>query len=373
MRSLIPVLTALLVLAHPPAARGGEEAPGAAAAQKAAAWMVKHANEDGTIGPGPAAKAPGVVGLCLTGLAMAPGPRSPETQKVLDKAAAYLVALQQADGSFTIPGQGLENYNTSVVIVALKALNDPKYDEVLAKAKTYVLGCQLDESKGYKEDEHYLAFGGFGYGSAKRADLSNTAFSLDALKAMGVEEGSEAYKNALTFIRRCQDNVETNDAPVMKSGESTGGFVYLPGDGEFGTYKTRAGKEAPKPYGNMTYAGIKSLIYCGAKADSPEMQAAWKWIKEHYDATANPGGKGSEGYYYYAVAFAKAFTAAGTLEFTTAEGKKVNWAKDLSGHLAKLQKPDGSFANDEKRWWEADPVLATAYALIALDYCAAAK
>jgi squalene-hopene/tetraprenyl-beta-curcumene cyclase len=34
--------------------------------------------------------------------------------------------------------------------------------------------------------------------------------------------------------------------------------------------------------------------------------------------------------------------------------------------LMNLQKRDGSWANDNARWWEKDPALVTSYALIAL-------
>lgn len=334
-------------------------------AKKAAGWLLKKANDDGTFGEAPTKGMPGVVGLVVYGLA-----KSPEKPvDKLGKAAAYLASVQQPNGAIALPKFGLENYNTSVAIVALKALNDPKYDEVLQKALKFTLDCQLDEPEGYNAQEHDASFGAFGYGNSKRGDLSNTSFSLDALKAMGVKEDSPAYKNALVFIKRCQDNKETNDSKLMAEGDSGGGFVYLPGDSEFGTVKARSGKEVPKPYGNMTYAGIKSLIYCGVKADSPELKAAWGWIKKNYSVSEVPGGKGPQGYFYYAIAFAKAFTAAGISELELADGKKVNWAKDLAAQLRSMQNADGSFANKDPRWMESDPVLATAYALQALNIC----
>jgi len=33
-----------------------------------------------------------------------------------------------------------------------------------------------------------------------------------------------------------------------------------------------------------------------------------------------------------------------------------------------LQKPDGSWVNENNRWWENDPVLVTAYSLLALEF-----
>ena len=32
------------------------------------------------------------------------------------------------------------------------------------------------------------------------------------------------------------------------------------------------------------------------------------------------------------------------------------------------KKPDGSWVNDNNRWWENDPVLATSYAMLALEF-----
>jgi len=45
---------------------------------------------------------------------------------------------------------------------------------------------------------------------------------------------------------------------------------------------------------------------------------------------------------------------------------EIDWANRLIAKLASLQKPDGSFLNDESRWMEDNPNLVTAYALIDL-------
>ena len=44
---------------------------------------------------------------------------------------------------------------------------------------------------------------------------------------------------------------------------------------------------------------------------------------------------------------------------------------DAGGHLKAMQRQDGSWLNaNSPRWWEGNPVLATAYALLALDSAA---
>ncbi|MGD0088726.1 MAG: prenyltransferase/squalene oxidase repeat-containing protein [Planctomycetota bacterium] len=341
-----------------------------AAAEKAVDFLLKQQNDDGTFGQARGAKVTGVVALVVKALASSPR-KLRDDNPAIAKAVKYILSYRQPSGAVALPEFGLENYNTSCVALALVALENPAYKETLDKAKKFILSCQLDEETGYKKDEHTRAFGGFGYGNSKRADVSNTAFSLEALKALGLEENSPAWKNAVLFIKRCQDNDETNDVAEMKGGDNTGGFVYLPGDSEQGKIKTRSGKELPKPYGNMTYQAVKSLIYAGIKKDDPALQAALRWIKNNYSVKEQPGAPAGQGYYYYLIAFAKAFTATGMGELDLADGKKANWAKDLAAQMVSLQRDDGSFVNTADRWWENDPVLTTAYALDALNLCLA--
>lgn len=366
-----PMLILVFAFAFAFSARAGEvdAAAAKATAEKAVDYLLKQQNDDGTFGKAPGAKATGVVGLVVKALASSPR-KLRDTDPTVAKAVKYMTSLQQPSGAICLPALGLENYNTSCVVLALVALENPAYKEVLAKAKKSLLSNQLDEETGYQKDN--TAYGGFAYGNSKRADLSNSAFSLEALKAMGLEENSPAWKNAVLFIKHCQDNDETNDVAEMKGGDNTGGFVYRPGVGEFGNIKTRSGKELPKPYGNMTYQAVKSLIYAGVKDNDPALQAAYKWIKNNYSVKEQPGAGAGQGYYYYVIAFAKAFTAMGTTELELADGRKVNWAKDLAGQLISLQKDDGSFVNTADRWWESDPVLTTAYALDALNLCVGA-
>ena len=57
-----------------------------------------------------------------------------------------------------------------------------------------------------------------------------------------------------------------------------------------------------------------------------------------------------------------------SLEVATEDGstREANWADDLIDRLAELQNEDGSFRSVNDRWMENDPVLITAYAMVAL-------
>jgi squalene-hopene/tetraprenyl-beta-curcumene cyclase len=118
----------------------------------------------------------------------------------------------------------------------------------------------------------------------------------------------------------------------------------------------------------MTYAGLKSMIYAGLTAEDPRVKAAVDWITQHYAVDNNPG-MGSAGLYYYLHTFAASLSAAGLDEVTDSDGKRHDWRADLIGELARRQQPDGSWSNENRRWFENDKNLATTFALLALSYC----
>jgi len=67
----------------------------------------------------------------------------------------------------------------------------------------------------------------------------------------------------------------------------------------------------------------------------------------------------------------RALSAAGldALPKHKAEGE-IRWREEVARKVMSLQKPDGSWVNENNRWWENDPVLATSYSLLALEFAA---
>jgi squalene-hopene/tetraprenyl-beta-curcumene cyclase len=118
----------------------------------------------------------------------------------------------------------------------------------------------------------------------------------------------------------------------------------------------------------MTYAGLKSLLYAGVNADDPRVVAAVKWLQSNYSVEENPG-LGDSGLYYYYHLMAKSLDAVGSPTFTDAGGEEHNWRGELAAALIKRQSPNGSWVNENNRWYEGDPNLATAFALLSLSYC----
>ncbi|HEV3237804.1 MAG TPA: prenyltransferase/squalene oxidase repeat-containing protein [Gemmataceae bacterium] len=316
-------------------------------------------------------KNPGVTGIVVTGLL--------ETGKVnarepfVAKGLKYIESLINPKAGHIAgkdPKVQLQNYVTSVNVMALVAADRESYKQVIGDAVKFLKKLQWDEEEGKNPSDDY--YGGAGYDSQSRPDLSNTQFFLDALKAAGVPKDDPALKKAMIFVSRCQNlKGETNDQP-WAGRVNDGSFIYSAANGGQTKVADNLPPDAPIPgYGSMTYAGIKSLIYCGASKDDPRIKKAYEWIQKNYTVEENPGMpkiRSQWGLYYYYHSMAKCLDTLGIDEVVDSEGKKHDWRADITAALAKRQKDNGSWVN-ENHWLEADPNLVTGYALMTLGYC----
>lgn len=347
-----------------------------AAIQKAAGFLLKVQQPDGAFVP---AQAPvGMDALVLRSLVTAPGVDS--NSPAITKGYEKLLSFQLESGG--IYKDSLANYNTAIAVSALAAADTPEYRPAIDKAVAYLKSLQWTDAiagpKGEKIDPKNPWYGGWGYGGlsrgAARPDLSNVQMTLDALHDSGLKPDDPAYQAAMKFVSRLQNSSETNDQPW--AGDD-GGFIYGPsadGKGESfaGEYTDANGKRMLRSYGSMTYAGLKSMIYAGLTKDDPRVKAAWNWIRSNWTLDENPGIRANDpanaqyGLYYYYYTLARALRAYGEPMITDAQGNRHDWRVDLIGKLASLQKEDGSWVGD-KRWMEDNPILTTSYALSALS------
>ncbi len=310
-----------------------------------------------------AAAGPAVTALVTTGL-LRHG-RSPEDPQVA-KAIKYVEGFVHEDGGIYAEGTH-KNYETCVALMCFKEANrNGKYDALIKKADAYIKSTQWGGDGKTTADD--VQFGGAGYGrSGDRPDLSNTSFLVDALRAAGNAEDSEAVQRALIFISRCQNLESEHNTTPFAAKLNDGGFYYTPAAG--GTSQAGTDEETGglRSYASMTYAGLKSMIYAGVKHDDPRVKAALGWLRKHYDLDSNPG-MGSSGQYYYYHTFAKALSALGQDKFVDDKGVEHDWRKELIDELASRQRPDGSWVNENSKWLEGDASLVTGYALLALSY-----
>jgi squalene-hopene/tetraprenyl-beta-curcumene cyclase len=330
---------------------------------KGLAWLKQHQNGDGSWSLD---DYPALTALPLWAYMGDPQRTPGEKPDYIQKGYDFIVSSARPDGG--IYRKGLANYNTSISLVALVLAQDGKFDSLIRAAHDFVIGQQAKGLADASMD------GGIGYGPVGAArehpDLSNTVIALEAIRrseAIANKERPDGPKldwdAAIAFIQRCQNLPGVNKEPyVSTSADDKGGFIYFPGDSSAG----ETGKGGARSYGSMSYAGLLSYIYADLARTDPRVTNAVDWLKGHYSVDENPG-MGLDGLFYYYQVMAKALSTYGAPELSLANGKKVEWPKELVLKLIDLQQDDGSWANESGRWMEKDPVLATAYAVLTLE------
>lgn len=293
------------------------------------------------------------------------GPKHP----VVERAVARMLQYEQTDGGIYDRRQDLGNYQTSVVLSCLAELRSDAHAARIARAQHFLTQLQYGSDDSVDDTNNW--YGGAGYSSSKRPDLSNTQMMLEALHASGLSKDDPVYQRALRFITRCQNNDDTNDQPFA-DGASDGGFIYTAADGglskanpEIELIKTR-----PISYGSMSYAGFKSMLYADVSRNDPRIEACLRWIRANYTVDENPGLRGNaarEGLFYYYHVFAKALDAWGEPLIVDDKGVSHNWRLDLCRKLVSLQNKDGSWSNERTRWLEGDENYVTALAILSIQ------
>lgn len=295
---------------------------------------------------------------------------SDEIPAYLERGFEWLLSQQKEDGG--IYALGHASYNTASSIMALLARDKSEDVPAILKARAFLTGQQTDQGTQGAADQAYD--GGTGYGSSpEHSDLSNTLFALEALHASrhlldGVPDQPKLnWEAALTFVSRCQNLTATNDLDwASDNPQDRGGFIYYPGASKAGERELGDGRTALRSYGSISYAGLLSLVYADLDQNDPRVEAVLEWLGKNYTLEENPG-MGLQGLYYYYQAMAKSLAAAQISELTLEDGSKVDWRKKLSTRLLALQQTDGSWINENSRWWENNPVLVTSYVVMALE------
>lgn len=310
---------------------------------------------------------PAYTALAITAAMRDPNLDLKATPQHIKKAYTWLLSNQKKTGA--IYGKGLATYNTATSIMALVASGDEAHVQPILNARSFLISQQADLVDNELMKKYH---GGIGYGGTHpHSDMSNTYLSIEALKiseqiAKDGKNGEQPdldWESALTFINRCQNLEKTNDQPNISN---DGSFVYFPGNSKAGTQKNPDGTETLRGYGSISYAGLLSLIYAEVEKDDPRVATVIEWLNTNFSLKENPG-LGQQGIYYYYHAMSKALTAANIATIKTKDGKEIDWRKELSTIIISAQREDGSWVNENARWWENQPELVTSYAVLTLE------
>jgi len=335
---------------------------------KAVAYLRKTQDKkDGTWG---GKQASGITGVVVTGL-LRTG-KVTTKDPMIEKALGYIETLITKEGHIAgkDANQKLHNYVTCINLMALVAADRPEYKAPIKNAVAFLQKLQWDEGEG--KDARSDFYGGAGYDSKSRPDLSNTQFFLEALVAAGLPRNDKTFAKAVVFVSRCQNlKGEHNDQPWAGKIDD-GSFIYTAakgGDTKVADDLDPKGEKGLPGYGSMTYAGVKSLLYCGLDKTDPRVVKAVAWLRKNYTVERNPGmGKDREqwGIYYYYLAMARCLDTLGDEQFVDSKGVKHDWRAEITSALAKRQQANGSWVNASDHWMEGNPTLVTGYALMTL-------
>ncbi|MBI1916930.1 MAG: terpene cyclase/mutase family protein [Planctomycetes bacterium] len=337
-------------------------------ADRAIAYLRSTQGDDGSWS---GKQSPGVTGVVLTGL-LKTGKLSAK-DPMIEKGLKYVESLINPEKGHIAgkdPRLGLQNYVTCVNVMALVSADRDSYKKVVKDATKFLKQLQWDEGEGKNKDSDF--YGGAGYDSKSRPDLSNTQFFLDALVEAGIPKDDPALKNALVFVSRCQNLKGEHNDQKWAGKINDGSFIYSAAGGG-STKVTDNPEDGVLPgYGSMTYAGVKSMVYCGVSKDDPRMKKAYEWLRKHYTVAENPGmpkARRHWGLFYYYHTMAKCLDVLGVDYVVDDKNVEHDWRADITRALAEKQQPNGSFTNDQDRWMEGDANIVTGYALMALSYC----
>jgi squalene-hopene/tetraprenyl-beta-curcumene cyclase len=303
----------------------------------------------------------------------------PNKAPIVSNAVQNLLRFVQPNGGIYKPAEGksggLANYNTAISMVALHFTGDRSLSPVVLKARKFIADSQHLEGND-------LYQGGMGYDKTSGrsyADLSSSVVAYEAmrltqsvedLRPAGDKKADLDWQAATQFLAKIQN-------PPSAGPADAGGFAYRPDESKAGTTTNEQGSIVLRSYGSMTYAGMLSLIYAEVDRNDPRVKSAFDWALNHWSLDENPG-MGAQGLFYFYNIMAKSLATFGRDVVPVHNTKPVAWRKAMLEKVIGLQKIDektgaGYWANENNRWMEGDPVLVTAYSLIALNIAAGGR
>lgn len=307
--------------------------------------------------------------------------KTEELKNRITKGLVFLLDQTNPDGSVgTRDIQEYPTYSTALSLIVLTRLKPTNWQSITSRMTQYLQSRQLTEGLGWeKADSEY---GGWGNATwiqkpaepmpeifrdlvVERVDLSHTVFVLEALHAAGRPAGDEIWSKTLVFVEKCQND--------------DGGFIFAP-NSILGNKAGRVGKDTNgvlryRSYGSMTADGVQALLFCGFPPDHPRIKAGLEWLTANFQIDQCPGftnepqppwAEGVIFYYYWSLS--RLFNELKVSSIETKDGR-INWAEKIATRLIQSQKPDGSWVNPVGLMKENDPLIATGFALMTLDYC----
>lgn len=263
------------------------------------------------------------------------------------RAAEFLLSKQTGVGGIYEPANGLPVYTSGVAARALRTLGNvdgwPELAAARSKVELFVYRSAAPES--FVDTE-------------AKAPAGPSRARVEAKRLL--DEGqahAAASRRALEFLARCDVDLSRAPARLRQPQE------------------TRAAFEV----GGFDYEDLLPMVYLELTPEQQIVLRARKALEHRYtpeknpDLTARYGEdgflEGKQGKFYYWLNVARTMTTMSEPVLVTADGVRHDWASEIATQILASQRGDGAWVNTEARWWEGEPGITTAYAVLTLKLC----
>lgn len=239
----------------------------------------------------------------------------PRVKDWLQRATAYLVESEKADGLWAYPDREADVSNTQFALIALKS--------------AHRLGVKVDQEVFAKAVVYFID---------KQEKSGNRVVDFDVPAADNPIDDVEDRKAAQKTRERLKKEGTTQERP--KSSMSARGWSY---------------KASWGPRGSMTAAGVASLIVCKSELENnpvyekklaaqveKSIRDGCAWLADRFRADANPGAE-PDWLFYYLYTLERAATLSGCERLGAHD-----WYSEGAEVILKSQKDDGHFEEGTK-------------------------
>jgi squalene-hopene/tetraprenyl-beta-curcumene cyclase len=283
---------------------------------------------------------------------------------------------------------GHRSYGNACAILALSAHDATGNQPEIQQLTRFLLANQVEEKHGY--DPVDWRYGGFPYyesmeSSQLRTDVSTLAFVVQALSAAKVDPSHPVWRRIGLWLDETQNYALLGETAAIRKKEAPfrdGGFAFSPRNSKAESPPEEVAKLRIFPsYGSATADGLRTLILVDGSATHKRALAALQWLARNYGFEGNPGLPldgptpwGQALFHYYNHSLARALCDARVariivkVEDAPNKGDEIAhyWPAELIRELARRQLKDGSWKNRSPLMGEDDPIIATAFSLLAL-------
>lgn len=218
--------------------------------------------------------------LALTALMHAPRAQHRAVAAAIARALDFLgehgVVPTDDDATVDYP-----TYTAACWLWTVGRLHPREHEATVERLTAFLRTRQLNEDAGW--DEADLAYGGFDFGAVigmkprggGEANLSTTAWVIQACRAAGMPSDDPLLRRARTFVLRCQV-----EAP--RDALRHGGFLHspVPSLTQSKAGFTDDGDARPRPYASATCDGLLALAALDERGTA-EASAAAAWLVAH--------------------------------------------------------------------------------------------